>query len=96
MHTYNRWNDIENIEIEVLENVPVPVRMTLTWDSGGIVTSAGWTIAEAATVLFSTASFGHHTPRALNNKIGRMLGDKTETKWVNTLLSELSEYAYVG
>jgi hypothetical protein len=91
MHTYNRWNDIENIEIEVLENVLVPVHMTLTWNSGGVVTSAGWSISDAAVLLFSTAGFGRHAPRALNNKIERMLGDSIDKKWVNTLISVLSE-----
>lgn len=83
-----RWS-IKDIEIEYTNEKIVPVHMKLTTECGGIVTSAGYTLAEAAVTLFSTAGLGRHSPRALAEILTKKFGDRLTEVWFNELVSKL-------
>lgn len=88
------WEDIKEVSIKELDSGVVPVRMRLT-TRGGEVTSAGWSVAAAATVLFSTAGLGYHSPKSLYKLLERKFSSRMSESWINELLAGLLEPAFV-
>jgi len=83
-----RW-DVKKVEIKVLGVTIVPVRLKLIRENGTVVTSADYTIADAAVTLFSTAGLGRHSPRALADIASKKFGDRSTENWVTKLIDGL-------